>query len=139
MKRLRLFLLPLIAVGVLTAGCSSSTPIDLQGRSFVADSITVDGTSTPVAQGGQIALTFTDTGIAVVAGCNTMIGVATLASDTVEVVPPGLVSTMMACEDTLMAQDQQLSEFFSANPNYTLEGSILTLSSGASEIVMTQQ
>ncbi len=118
MKRLSLFLLPLLAVGVLTAGCSSSesASVDLQGRSFIADSITVDGTSTPVAQGSQIALTFTDTGIAVVAGCNTMIGVATLT-----------------------AQDQYLSEFFAGSPSYTLAGSTLTLSSGATEIVMAQQ
>ncbi len=141
MKRLSLFLLPLLAVGVLAAGCNSSgsVSVDLQGRSFIADSITVDGTSAPAAQGSQIALTFTDTGIAVVAGCNTMIGVATLTADTVVVAEPGLVSTMMACADTLMAQDQYLSEFFAASPSYTLAGSTLTLSSGATEIVMAQQ
>jgi len=102
---MRRFLLSLIAIGVLTAGCSTSAPFDLKGLLLVADSITVDDTSTPVAQAGQIALAFTDTGIAVIDGCNTMIGIARLTGTPVEVVEPDLVSAMMVCQETLMSQD----------------------------------
>lgn len=141
MKRIIGLILPLLLLGAVTTGCSSddSASATLDGRTFTADSIEVDGTATPTAEGSQIELTFTEDGISVIAGCNTQFGMATWADGTLSVPPASLASTMMACSDALMAQDQQLAAFFGESPSYTLDGATLTLSTPTTVIVMTEK
>jgi heat shock protein HslJ len=74
----------------------------------------------------------------VIAGCNTMFGVAMLADGVLTVPAGNLASTMMACAEMLMEQDQALITFFTSNPSYTLDGLILTLASPTTTIVMTE-
>lgn len=134
------FLLSLVVMGTAISGCSSegSANADPSGKTFVASEFTVDGVLTPTAEGSSIELTFTEDGISVIAGCNTIFGVATLADGVLTVPAGNMASSMMACSELLMAQDQALITFFTSNPTYTLDGSTLTLTSPTTTIVMTQ-
>jgi heat shock protein HslJ len=140
MKKLFGLILSCVVIGAVISGCSSegSTSSDPIGKTYVANELTVDGLLTPAAEESSIELTFTEDGISVIAGCNTMFGMATL-TDGVLAVPAGnMGSTMMACPEMLMAQDQALISFFTSNPSYALDGSTLTLTSPTTTIVMTE-
>ena len=140
MKKSIGLILSSVVMGAVLSGCSSdsSASADLSGKTYVAGELTVDGVLTPAAEECSIKLTFTDDGISVIAGCNTMFGVATLTDGVLTVPASNMGSTMMACPEMLMAQDQALITFFTSNPSYTLDGSTLTLASPTTTIVMTE-
>ena len=140
MKKIFGFILPFFVIGAVVSGCSSdnSANADPTGKTYVANELTVDGVLTPAAEESSIELTFTEDGISVIAGCNTMFGMATLADGVLTVPEGNMASSMMACSELLMAQDQALITFFTSNPSYTLDGSTLTLTSPTTTIVMTQ-
>jgi heat shock protein HslJ len=133
-------ILSFIVISAVVSGCSNGNAdaANPTGKTFVASELTVDGVLTSAAPGGAIALTFTQDGISVIAGCNTMFGVAMLADGVLTVPAGNLASTMMACAEMLMEQDQALITFFTSNPSYTLDGLILTLASPTTTIVMTE-
>lgn len=106
-------------MGTATSGCSSGGSVgadsnrnaDSNGQTYVANELTVDGVLTPAAEDSFIELTFTENGIPIIAGCNTIFGMATLV-DGVLTVPADFVgSTKRACSEMLMAQDQALITF----------------------------
>ena len=140
MKKSIGLILSSVVMGAVLSGCSSdsSASADLSGKTYVAGELTVDGVLTPAAEESSIKLTFTDDGISVIAGCNTIFGIATLTDGVLTVPASNMGSTMMACPEMLMAQDQALITFFTSNPSYTLDGSTLTLASPTTTIVMTE-
>ena len=140
MKKSIGLILSSVVMGAVLSGCSSdsSASADLSGKTYVAGELTVDGVLTRAAEESSIKLTFTDDGISVIAGCNTMFGIATLTDGVLTVPASNMGSTMMACPEMLMAQDQALITFFTSNPSYTLDGSTLTLASPTTTIVMTE-
>lgn len=140
MKKFLGAVLSCIFMGTAVSGCSSDSSLDtdLSGKTFVASELTVDGLLTPAAEESSIQLTFSQDGISVIAGCNTMFGMATLTNGVLNVPANNMGSTMMACAELLMAQDQALITFFTSNPTYTLDGSTLTLTSPTTTIVMTE-
>lgn len=130
----------LAAVGVtvlMLASCSvgGGDPKALMGKSFTAQEATISGVTTPLALGSTLTLTFTEDGISAKADCNTMFGSATLDSGTIALTTP-LGMTMMACEQPLMDQDQWISDFLESGPTWSLDGSMLTLTSGQDVIVL---
>lgn len=133
-------MLPLIVTSSVVTGCGSDgfATANPSGKTYVATELTINGVLTPTAEASSIALTFTEDGISVMAGCNTMFGAASLADGVLTVPAGNLGSTMMACAEMLMAQDQALITFFTSNPGYTLDGSTLTLTSPTTTIVMTE-
>jgi heat shock protein HslJ len=141
MKRVFGFILPCIVIGAVVTGCSgkNSDSADLLGKTFMTGEFTVDGALILAAEGSEIALTFTQDGISMNAGCNTFFGAATLTDGTITIPAGTLGSTMMVCPEMLMAQEQALSTFFSSNPGYALDESTLTLKSPTTTITMTQR
>ena len=104
---------------------------ELDGQSFVATEVT--GTHT-IAPNSTITLTFEGGSLSANAGCNTMAGRYTLIGG--KLTAPQLASTMMACDDALMAQDTWLAGFLASGPAYTLAGGTLTLSNGTDTVVL---
>jgi heat shock protein HslJ len=135
-------ILSLCAVAVIgVTGCSSdsqSTP-ELAGRTFTSQEIVVDNVPSPAADNGTIALTFTDDGISVNAGCNTLFANATWADGVISIESDTMASTMMACPEALMSQDQLLSTFFTSDPQWSLEGNQLTVSTPTATLVLIEQ
>ena len=84
----------------------------LADRVWVADGI-VDP-DRQLVQGSTITVTFTEDSLSANAGCNTLRGGASIDGD--ELVVSQLASTMKACEEPLMAQDQWLSTFLTSRP-----------------------
>ena len=97
---------------------------DLADRTFL--STAVEGKT--LVEGTQVSLSFTDSTIAAIAGCNTMTGGYTITDDALAV--DALAQTMMACDDQLAAQDQWVGQLLEGDPSITLDDDVLTLSGG---------
>jgi heat shock protein HslJ len=107
-------------------------PAELIGTTFVATEVT--GAYT-IAPGSSITVTFEDGSIGVRAGCNSMSGVVTVSGDVITA--PQLASTMMACDEALMAQDTWFAEFLASGPTWTYTDGVLTLTNGTDTIAFT--
>lgn len=124
----------LITVAAL-AGCTDDEADDaptmagLDGKTF--ESTAVEGRE--MVAGTDVMISFEDDGIAVMAGCNTLFGGATITEGALEI--GVMAQTMIACTDDLMAQDAFLTDFFTSGPAITLAGATLTLAGAEASIV----
>lgn len=134
MRRVFSAVILLAALPLGLAGCSPATP-DLENQAFATQRATIAGVEQDLALGSTLTLTFTSDGISAKAGCNTMFGQASLGDGRITMTTP-LGMTMMACDPALMAQDQWISDFLSSGPQWSLDGSVLTLASGDDVIVL---
>lgn len=147
----RVFVVLTLATVITLAACGSdsadprsdapnqgqpATPDDVRNNAFVTSEVFEDGSLRPLAAGSQLTLTFTDDGISANAGCNTIFGPVSIA-DGVLVSEGQLASTMMACEPSLMDQDQWLSAFLAGGPSASMVDGNLVLTSPS--ITMTLQ
>ncbi len=153
--RTRTLLLPLIGAALL-AGCtagggassrSSAAPPSsaaspspsasaraLDGRTFVSTGVT----GRQLVTGTRITLTFREGRLSVEAGCNSMSGFYTLGADG-RLSLAEMLSTMMACEDGRMAQDEWLAKFL-PGAEVALSGDALTLvNAGVSVTLVDRQ
>ena len=105
-----------------------STPqlSDLEGKTWVAHEI-VDP-DRQLVSGSSLTMTFSADSLSANAGCNTLHGAASVQDD--ELVASQLASTMMACEEDLMAQDTWLSDFLTSKPTIEHSDDDLWLSQG---------
>lgn len=130
------------AAAVLFAGgCGGTDSVsaqDLNGTTWVTTTVTRAGTESPAANGSTITVTFENGRISVNAGCNTMSAGVTVEDD-VLVLDGAMASTQMACDTELMNQDAWLSQFLSSKPEVTVDGSTMTLTSGESELTLTDR
>ena len=94
---------------------------DLDGRQFVASD--VEGHE-PV-EGSTIRLSFDGENLGASGGCNTLGGTWSLDGDVLVV--SAMQMTEMACDQTLMEQDDWLAAFLSSGPTVALAGDTLTL------------
>ena len=88
--------------------------------------------------GSTITLTFEDGQVSANAGCNTLFGAASWDAGTLDV-EEALASTLMACDDALMAQDQWLSDFLTSDPALSLAGTNLTLGDDSAGLTLTEE
>jgi heat shock protein HslJ len=86
--------------------------------------------------GSTITLTFERGALSARAGCNSMFGQYTIAGGVLNA--PQLASTLMACDDALMAQDTWLAAFLASSPTWTYQNGALTLTNGTDTIAMTK-
>ena len=98
------------------------------GKTFESTSVT----GYELVPDSVVTLEFIDGRISADAGCNTQNGDADVVDGVLEV--GDLASTMMACDEPLMAQEQWLGGFLEDGPEVTLDGTTMTLTSG--EVVM---
>ncbi len=102
------------------AGSADAATGDLFGRFGVTSVVGHE-----VVPGTAITLTFEGSQLGVSAGCNTMSGQYSVEDDTLVV--DTLISTMMACEEPKMAQEQWVSAFLSAKPRVEQSGEEMVL------------
>lgn len=133
----RAFLLPIASL-VVFAACSGGgatpspaplAPSDLEGRTFLSTGVT----GSTLVPGSQVRLTFQDGSMGVQAGCNSMGGAYTIEDGVLRV--GAMMTTEMACEEPLMAQDQWLSAFLDGAA-IALDGDTLTLSKGGTTLTL---
>jgi heat shock protein HslJ len=120
------------AEDTLPAVGAAPAPADLSGRSFEATEVT----GHELVEGSTIELFFDDDRLSARAGCNSMNGGYTITDGVLEV--PMMASTMMACEEALMAQDTWLSTFLADGAEVALDGDTLTLTGADAAITLTE-
>ncbi|NKY43113.1 META domain-containing protein [Nocardia cerradoensis] len=120
---------PLLAVLVAGVACSSgndsaptdSTPATPVGHTYI--STDVQGPRIP--GDGPLRLTFTAGRLSATAGCNTLMGSADLAGNTLHTGP--LAATRMACVGDRAGADEWATSLLQASPTWSLDGATLTL------------
>lgn len=124
MRLSRTGLILLLALTISACGDDdSSTPRAEQLHGHTFKSTSIDGRE--MVAGTNVTISFDDDGLAVNAGCNTLVGAFEI-DDGVLVVGT-MAQTLMACTDDLMQQDQFLVGFLEAGPTVTLDKGTLTL------------
>jgi len=137
----------LLAAGLVLAGCGSDssgggqatddsgdtatvTLDQLDAHSFTAEPGDLDGHT--LVEGTTIRMSFDGKELSAHAGCNHLLGDATVVDGVLAV--DRMAGTEMGCPARLMAQDDWLVEFLSSGPTATLAEDTLTLASGDTEV-----
>ncbi len=110
------------------------TYADLDGRAFVS----TGSTGYEIAPDTTISMEFSDQRISAHGGCNGQNAGVDVVDGQLELTSE-LASTMMGCEDALMAQDQWLGAFLESGPTVTLDGDVLTLTAGDESLELTAE
>jgi heat shock protein HslJ len=122
-------LIRLAVLGLLAAACTvgpGAQPAEnVAGRQFLSTGVTVKGAPLSLVEGTRILLAFEEVRLSANAGCNTMSGGYTITAG--QLLVGDLATTMMACAQPLMTQDQWLAAFLNKRPLIRLSGSDLTL------------
>jgi heat shock protein HslJ len=105
----------------------------LDGRAFASDQ--VDGHR--LVADSQILLTFTGSDISAYAGCNHLLGTASV--DGGKLTTGSLAGTEIGCPKGLNDQDVWLSTFLASGPSADLDGNTLTLTDGDVTIELIEQ
>jgi heat shock protein HslJ len=113
---------------------SEVTYADLDGKTFVATS----ATGYEIVADTTISLSFADERISAAAGCNSQNAGVEVAEGQLRLTSP-LASTMMGCEEPLMAQDQWVASFLEADPDITLDGATMTLTAGDESLELSAE
>jgi heat shock protein HslJ len=116
-------------LGLLAAACSvgpGAQPVEnVAGRQFLSTGVTEKGAPRPLEDGTRIQLAFEAVRLSANAGCNTMSGGYTITAG--QLLVGDLATTMMACAQPLMNQDQWLAAFLNKRPLIRVSGNDLTL------------
>lgn len=122
------------AIAVLSlalTGCAGGSA-DLEGRTFTATGVR----GHDLVEGSAITLAFEDGQVSANAGCNTIFGEAQWDGGTLEA--EQLASTLMACDDALMAQDEWLTALLTSSPTLSVDGTTLTIGD-ATGLTLTEE
>lgn len=92
------------------------TAADLDGRTFRA----TDADGHTLVSGTDVTISFTADRLSLQTGCNVIDGEFTI--DNGRLLPGELISTLMACEPDLTAQEQWLGDLLEADPEIDLDG-----------------
>jgi heat shock protein HslJ len=127
---------------VVVAGCGDDdedspggAPDVLTGRTFLSQSVTMDGAPHPLVDGTVIRLEVAADQIRVHAGCNHLFGtLESTAGGRLRVTQMG--GTEMGCDPALHDQDQWLADLLTAHPSWSLDRDTLTLSGDTTVITL---
>jgi heat shock protein HslJ len=109
------------------------------GRAFIATAATQGGKPRPFVAGARVTLRFDEGGrVGLSAGCNSMGGTGRLDEEG-RLIVEGLAMTDIACDPPRHQQDEWLAEFLSSRPAWRLEGNTSTLTSGDTELRLTDR
>lgn len=144
MSRTTTFVVVGAAVALVAAGAVAASVAGSAGDGSATGSVPVTGVdelsgrwvavndgSAPAPVIGTVALTFQDGRVLVETGCNSARGPVAVEGGLL--VSEDLVSTRMACEPALMAQEQWLVQMVSSRPRLEVSGPMLALHWGESE------
>jgi heat shock protein HslJ len=120
----------IVALAFVAAACSvgpGAQPAEnVAGRQFLSTRVTENGELRPLVEGTQILLAFEAVRLSANAGCNTMSGGYTITAG--QLLVGDLATTMMACAQPLMTQDQWLAAFLNKRPQIQVSGTDMVLS-----------
>jgi heat shock protein HslJ len=128
---------------LMVAGCGSARPggqaDPLRGHTFLSTEITVAGEPHELLPGTRVSVHFHDDGrLTAGAGCNTMGGPVGTGGGVLDV-GEGLAMTAIGCPEDEQKQDAWLGGFLADKVEWRHEGDELTLTSGATTMVLTDR
>ncbi len=127
------------ACGNDSTGSSDPAALNVDGRAFVGDTVTVNDKPYRLVPGSNLRISFQDGRIGASAGCNSMSGSATWSGGTLVVDGDNLATTEMACDPALMDQDTWFADVLTSKPTLKQDGDTLTLSSAKAVVVLTDE
>ncbi len=123
----------LVALVALT-GCGTGTEDDPTNRTWTLTELEGAG----LVEGTTIDLTITDDGVSGAAGCNTYTGSATVdVAEGTMTLGPDIASTMMACDQAIMDQEQKFLDALARVTGYQMAADELILLDEAGIAVAT--
>jgi heat shock protein HslJ len=122
------------------AGSPPSSPSpSLSGKTFLSTAVTADGKPKELAPQTRVRLQFTDDGRLVAdVGCNSMQSPVT-TSDGKLTLKEQLSMTAMGCPGMQQGQDSWLARILQSTPTWKLDGTKLSVTSGATTIDLTDR
>lgn len=131
--------LSLLVVGLAIAACTAKAE-DPSAALIGAWKLTEygpAGSTTPAVEGAEAGLTFNEDGtVAGNSGCNGLGGDYTVEGN--EITFGQIVSTLMACDDPRMAQEDAVHRVLTDTATFTIEGNTLTLTNGDMVLVLAR-
>ena len=127
------------ACGNDSTDSSDPAALNLDGRTFVGNAVTVNDKPYRLVPGSNLRISFEDGRIGASAGCNSMSGNATWNDGNLLVAGDNLASTEMACDPALMDQDAWFGDVIASEPTLTQDGDTLTLTSTKAVIVLSDE
>jgi heat shock protein HslJ len=139
-KTVKKYLLTLFIISLAISACSVQSTEESSASlvgSWKLTSFGPVGASFPAVEGSDAELTFNEDGtMAGNSGCNGFGGSYTVEGD--QVTFSEVVSTLIACEEPLMSQEQEVLQLLTGTATYQIEGNTLTLMNNDAVLVLTR-
>lgn len=133
-ERLRWGILGLGVIGaLLLIAFALGSSGELEGRNWVVDELSIGGSPTPPGEGATITALFEDGVVSGISGCNSYSGGYETAGGSISFGP--IATTLMACEGTLLDQEQLYLSLLAESDSYVVDGDTLTLRSSGTVLV----
>lgn len=127
-------LLILMFTGLLLSACSTAQDASLVG-SWRLTAYGPEDSPSPAVTDTEAGLTFNDDGtVTGNSGCNGVGGDYAVQGDQVDF--GQFVSTLMACEDPIMAQEGAMHQVLNGTASYNIQGETLTLAKDGMVLVL---
>lgn len=121
------------AAALLLIVVAFNTSDDLEGRTWVAEEIAIDGGLTPLVANTVVTATFEDGSVSGIGSCNNYFGGYEVDGDAITF--GALGSTLMACEPAVMDQEQAYLAALAGADRFSVDGATMTLYSGDTALV----
>ena len=121
------------AAALLLVVVAFNTSDDLEGRTWVAEEIAIDGSLTPLVANTVVTATFEDGSVSGIASCNNYFGAYEVDGEAIAFGPLG--TTLMACIPEILAQEQSYLLALDSADRFTVDGSTMTLYAGDTALV----
>ena len=131
------YLLTLAVIGLLISACSAQDSSASLVGAWKLVSYGSAAAPTPAVPDTEAGLTFNEDGtVTGNSGCNGLGGDYTVEGD--QITFGQIVSTLMACDDPRMAQEDAVHRVLTETASYRIEGSTLTLTNNEMVLVLTR-
>jgi len=132
MKR---YLIILLLMSLIASGCAPSQPVSLVGT-WKLTAYGPKETPTPAVTGAAAVLTFDNKGSVIGnGGCNSLGGTYEVEGE--QITFSDVVSTLMACDDSRMAQESAVTQVLSGTAKYEIKDNTLTLTNNDMLLIFT--
>jgi putative lipoprotein len=128
-------LLTLLLIGILVSACSAKDSSESLLGAWKLVSYGAAGSPTPVVADAEAGLTFNEDGtVTGNSGCNGFGGDYTVEGD--QVTFGQVASTLMACDDARMAQEDAVHKVLTETATYQIAGDTLTITNNDMVLIL---
>ena len=131
------YMLLLVVIGLLAAACSAQDPAASLLGAWQLSAFGAADAPTPAVEVSEAQITFNEDGtVTGNSGCNEFGGSYTVEGD--QITFSEIVSTLVACEDPRMIQEQAVYQVLTETATFEIDGNTLTLTNNDMVLVLTR-